>query len=338
MTSDITDEERTDVRDTDFNEPVTSIAESTTGAASQTDSAINEAFGPLWTESAEDNDEDRITPNDGSQDQVDGQPVDQLEQPLDRSPLRQEELVFTEPTDKPPLEMASILSKFGYDASDEPEERESGSHGPDEANKFTAQGASNIESDSLDLGSDASSEMAQEDLSIHDYMSQLMQRVSGSASGANDSSLLPTSNTILNTKTAVDEAPSQTEVANAIEPTIAEGPETTLKPEDFRPRSQAPEQSSSLQAMRDLANQMARTAIDRHTTVERGDTALTHLAFAGVGTVSSGFSTDFLPARIVTVHRRMCRSRTITGLDASLFDATGNRSQKKCGERDLCFV
>jgi hypothetical protein len=65
-------------------------------------------------------------------------------------------------------------------------------------------------------------------------------------------------------------------------------PHAPIRPEDFVPRSQAPERTDRLAAMRDLANVSARSAIDRYA-LTRGLTTLATKAAMSIGAaVSTG--------------------------------------------------
>jgi hypothetical protein len=127
-----------------------------------------------------------------------------------------------------------------------------------------------------------SKESADEDESIEDYMARLLQRVRGDDVG---SSYRPATTTVRTMPTLSRTAPPPKPAAAPADPapapasssppaglaSILGGPTPTssdeppkITPEEFVPRSQAPERSERLAAMRDLANSSARSAIDRY--------------------------------------------------------------------------
>jgi hypothetical protein len=114
---------------------------------------------------------------------------------------------------------------------------------------------------------DAAQHAVADDESIENYMSRLLQRVRGDDVGSTSRPQGPVA-------PRPSAPPEQTVVKPAAAPTVlgalmgseAAVPMTeTLTPEQFIPRSQAPEQSDRLAAMRDLANTSARSAIGRYT-------------------------------------------------------------------------
>jgi hypothetical protein len=119
-----------------------------------------------------------------------------------------------------------------------------------------------------------------EEESIEDYMNRLLQRVRGDEAGSSYRVTTTTRTAPPPNRTAPP--PSRTTPAAqlraapppqdaAVTQTAARLPSgggeqaATINPEEFLPRSQAPERSEHLAAMRDLANTSARTAIGRHT-------------------------------------------------------------------------
>lgn len=88
--------------------------------------------------------------------------------------------------------------------------------------------------------------------SIEKYMERLMQRVRGDSTSAPRPAVMPV------LQKQLEEPPA----AGPAENLPAE--QDPVKPEEYLPRSPAPEQSANLAAMRELANTAARTAIEKH--------------------------------------------------------------------------
>jgi hypothetical protein len=115
----------------------------------------------------------------------------------------------------------------------------------------------------------------EEDDSIEDYMNRLLQRVRGDDVAS--SYRAPTSTTRTappvsrsgpppQPKPVPSTTASKANIASLLGAAAKPAPATgTMTAEEYVPRSQAPEQSDRLAAMRDLANSSARTAIGRHT-------------------------------------------------------------------------
>jgi hypothetical protein len=103
--------------------------------------------------------------------------------------------------------------------------------------------------------------VSSEEESIESYMERLLKRVKG------DSAVLPAS------MAPASQAPvalSPKTSPAAVEPAT---PEANLEQSEYSPRRAAPEMSTSLTAMRDLANSAARSAIDRHVRKNTGKQA-----------------------------------------------------------------
>ncbi len=98
-----------------------------------------------------------------------------------------------------------------------------------------------------------------EEESIDDYMAKLMARVRGIAVEENPKSAKPAASSVKQTPRS--NPPAQEKKS---EPPAA-APQEGLKDEEFRPRTVAPEKTDHLSAMRELANQNARMALDSHT-------------------------------------------------------------------------
>lgn len=116
------------------------------------------------------------------------------------------------------------------------------------------------------------------EVSIEQYMNQLLKRASGDSS--------PPDTTVEAPKTVVQE-------------TVEEVPEevAVMDASEFVPRSQAPE--TNLRAMRELANQSARSAIDRHAKRRVGSSATSNviisISLMMVGAMVAAFGNHWLP-------------------------------------------
>jgi len=155
-------------------------------------------------------------------------------------PMTEEELEFSAPVDEAPIDTASILAKFGHsmDMSDEDDEPVTPVTPPV----------------SIPTPEPETAFSESEDDSIQDYMNQLMQRVGTPAETPAQPKPEPSK--------AVEKA-AEKRVPETVEAPPAQevGP---LNPSEFVPRAVAPEASSSLQALRAVANTSARSAIDVH--------------------------------------------------------------------------
>ncbi len=107
-----------------------------------------------------------------------------------------------------------------------------------------------------------------EDDSIEAYMNRLLQRAQGGSSSGSESSVSKTNSTALGTVAVQAETLRSTQVP------IREVPADYDPDAPMMPRSQAPEKQGSLNAMRKLANESARTAINRSVKVQSRDTQL----------------------------------------------------------------
>jgi hypothetical protein len=92
----------------------------------------------------------------------------------------------------------------------------------------------------------------QDEESIETYMERLMQRVRGDSTSQPKPPLVP----------VLQKQIEELAAAAPVESRPSE--EQPVKPEEYLPRSQAPEQSANLAAMREVANTAARTAIEQH--------------------------------------------------------------------------
>lgn len=95
-----------------------------------------------------------------------------------------------------------------------------------------------------------------DDDSIEAYMSRLLKRVRGDSHVATPAVAVPAPK-----PAPVAPAPLPVEIAPA---PIATVPAETVKPEEYVPRQKAPELTTNMAAMRELANSAARTAIVKH--------------------------------------------------------------------------
>lgn len=128
--------------------------------------------------------------------------------------------------------VADVLAKFGYDphaAEDEEEEYEP-----------------TPPPQPVSYEEEAPAARDEDDVSIEEYMSSLMNRVRGREA-----------------EKAADKA--KPEPAKKPEPPKPRVEQAPFSPGEFMPSRKAPEQTSDLRALRDLANQSARSAIDVHT-------------------------------------------------------------------------
>lgn len=114
--------------------------------------------------------------------------------------------------------------------------------------------------------------------SIEDYMAQLMQRMQGGPAAAKSAPTKPQ---------PTSRSAEKVEKPKAEKP--VEEPQEVLQASEYKPRSSAPEQTSNLAAMRDLANQTARSAIKTSSSKMRwayaGARIGMALFFFGVGAV-----------------------------------------------------
>ena len=136
-------------------------------------------------------------------------------------------------------------------------------------------------------GQEATGQEEDED-SIEAYMNRLLKRVQGestqpSESGSTSSSSTKTSTSSSVTGSAITASAIGAAAATAAA-TEAGEPDFIDPDEPMVPRSQAPEKTSNLSAMRDLANQSARNAISRSTRVQTRDIQLKAMSkFAQTG-------------------------------------------------------
>ena len=256
------------------------------------DPITDDLAGPLLTETLEDDDaEERISPDQEGITESESSPLDELVSDFDESPITAEDLNFEELTNKAPVDTAAILSEILSELS---EEEPVGEVSPWSTRADHHLTTSEDEVDLIESPKTSVTSFGAEsagEKSIQDYMSQLMQCVSGSS---DTSYTLPEKNDSSH-KDVKDEVVGEAKSEEVSAQPVPEESTETLTAEEYIPRSHAPEMTSNLKAMRELANHSARTAIDRHSKTSRSDVALSHLAFSAIGVLSSGFLLAFLP-------------------------------------------
>lgn len=181
---------------------------------------------------------------------------------------------------------AAVLAKMGYKPFPDDED-ETPPMGTSQAFGSTL-GASPFGSPVTQSPPPASEESDDED-SIEDYMAKLLQRVRGADTV---SSYRPAASapTLSVTRTGPPPKPTLTTTSTSSAPSLVSilgGPTTDtsatqpkITPEEFQPRSQAPEVATRLAAMRDLANTSARSAIERYTQMQWFSMAVTKFLLA----------------------------------------------------------
>ncbi|MFG0262485.1 MAG: hypothetical protein ACF788_08860, partial [Novipirellula sp. JB048] len=136
--------------------------------------------------------------------------------------------------------------------------------------------ASTSEATSVSEESQLEEEEEDED-SIEAYMNRLLKRVHGQSSSpspaASTTTITPTTVADPTLPAEATAVATETSTSGESEPTDFLDPDQPLVP-----RSQAPERTSNLSAMRELANQSARNAISRSTRLQTRDTQLKAMA------------------------------------------------------------
>ena len=118
------------------------------------------------------------------------------------------------------------------------------------------------------------------DESIEDYMARLLQRVS------DDDDDSPA---VSAPSTGIESVPTSAAPISAVENTIPEPIQAEPGPQlEYVPRAQAPEQAGTLEAMREVANMSARSAINTHTRMRGGKASHLRLAVALIAMVVGG--------------------------------------------------
>ncbi|MFI4875521.1 MAG: FHA domain-containing protein [Blastopirellula sp. JB062] len=162
--------------------------------------------------------------------------------------------------DSAQVSVADVLAKFGYDPNANDDEEE-------EPDAFEPPVAATPEVTDVSPAAPATSD--DDDVSIEEYMSSLLNRMRG-----HDSQPVPAS-------------PAEADASASPEPAKPAEEPKIFEPSEFVPSRKAPEQSSDLHALRDLANQSARSAIDVHTLKSWSNLCATKLIVAGVALTTS---------------------------------------------------
>ena len=163
----------------------------------------------------------------------------------DVAPTSEDELSFSAPTETAPVDTASILAKFGHMAEEEKEEESEPS--------YVAAPADELDRVSVAADEDEELDGFGEENSINDYMKQLMQRVGGHAVPSPPEEPSPE-----------ETAPVEVAADSDKPKTVTTSQTTPLDPSEFLPRAVAPEATSNLKTLREVANTSARSAIDKH--------------------------------------------------------------------------
>ena len=124
----------------------------------------------------------------------------------------------------------------------------------------------------------------QDDESIESYMERLLQRVRGDAGDAPK----PAAPAPAPAYQASQPAPAEESHSEPAAAVSDKPPAALVNPEEFVPRSQAPEMTSDLAAMRELANSAARSAIAKHQRKTTGKHVTGRLVGIGVVLAASG--------------------------------------------------
>lgn len=175
-----------------------------------------------------------------------------------------------------PVTAAEVLARMGQLENFVEEEPDSGC------------GGSSIATGDTGPASDATTEIGDDDESIEAYMNQLLARVRGGDSTVQASRP--------RTSPAVEKPWQPKLEAKDVNKTESAGEtagETVGEPTEYVPRSQAPEQNLNLSAMRELANDTARSAIQTHAKKSGGDLALAKMIAAAAGIAVAGVSSFY---------------------------------------------
>ena len=139
----------------------------------------------------------------------------------------------------------------------------------------------------------------EEDGSVEDYMNRLLGRMRGGEGSETPKATKKPEKT--------DNEPSQT--FEAPEPKVEVEPVKLLSPEEFKPSMSAPEKTRNLNAMRELANQNNRAALQKANKQRATAVAVTNFSIMGLGFAlaiyllmfSSGFTSSFFLMGAVTM-------------------------------------
>ena len=154
----------------------------------------------------------------------------------------EEEIEYSQPGEEAPVDTASILARFGHTM----EEFEEDSYAAPEP----------VAAEPEPFAGPETPDESNEDESIEDYMAQLMQRVGGSDE---QPEVEPQASSTDSKSKSSEEAQ-----VNAAPAEPAPEPVKPLEFSEFVPRAKAPEATSNLQSLRELANTSTRSAIDKH--------------------------------------------------------------------------
>lgn len=165
------------------------------------------------------------------------------------SSMDAEEIEFSSVSSDAPMDTASILANYGVDLSGADDEVADVSESTVSPNGLETASPNSM---STSPNGDPSGASDSDD-SIQEYMAQLMNRVGGA--GTPDFGVAP----------SYEEPVSP--VAESIVPVVESEPEEPLRPEEYVPKSKQPEIDVS--AIRSVANESARTHIEKHSSKSR---------------------------------------------------------------------
>jgi hypothetical protein len=189
-----------------------------------------------------------------------------------------EEPPFQEVTEAAPTIAADILARMGEmpDWDGDPVEP---TLARDEVPPANEMFSSPAEIAPRDIGMAQPGPGGDDDESIEDYMARLLQRVSGD----DDSPAVSAPST------GIESVPSSAAPTSAVENAIPEPIQAEPGPQqEYVPRAQAPEQAGKLEAMREVANMSARSAINTHTRMRGGKASHLRLDVALIAMVVGG--------------------------------------------------
>ena len=227
----------------------------------------------------------RECPVDAGDCSAEAAPID-LQEPSQPSPPTDAADPAAEPSPPPtkgaPVNLVEILRRTGFsvDAGDEEPAATDSVAAKDAAEETPEPASANITAPALRVRKAAS---AEDEVSIDDYMSHLLARNRGDSAPVAPAAPRP--------KTTVPSAPVNTPPPAAAKPAPvavapAPSPQQPVKPIEMAPRAVAPEKNIDLQAMRQLANFSANTAISKHENKLLTISTRTKLAV----TLAAGFS------------------------------------------------
>ena len=219
------------------------------------------------------------------------------DEPAENFATTPDSVTFQESLADPPVSTAEVLARLGQTSpwqDDDDEDQPSGQPAGYSTDHRQPPQADAGMPQSHSIGSAAPSGSGEMDESIEDYMNRLMARVRGNDSPESDASPEIADRQPI-TEAAVSWQPDPQDGQSSVEHAVV--PKKIPVSKNYLPRSQAPEQSGNLSAMRELANQSARTAIATHAQSNWSAAAKTKrlLLAGGLGTalVSLMFLTNF---------------------------------------------